>query len=360
MLITKEVEVTLGVRNIRYYENLGYKIPKYEDRNHNMCVKRGTKINVKIEDLSEGSNVNVEYECDNCHKIFSTRYDTYSKHNDNGKTICPYCIEAPHVMKGQTRTRKVKFKPRVVNIDKLKDYGNNRIRTNEYIDFVKKVLKRDSYECQCCHKSDDLEVHHLDGYNWCIEKRTDDTNGITLCKNCHTNFHIKYGRGNNTKEQYEEWIGKSIEDILDYNGNVVSSRKIICLETKEIDICKNFTNGSKTHIYDVCNGKANHYKNKHYMWYDEYINSSEEEIIKRMSLKRKRPNSVKVICIEKKLLFETLSDAGKYFNRHSSMISDVLNGKQNTFAGYHWCRLSEYQDSISELKQINNEERSTS
>ena len=59
MLITKEVEVTLGVRNIRYYENLGYKIPKYEDRNHNMCVKRGTKINVKIEDLSEGSNDNI-------------------------------------------------------------------------------------------------------------------------------------------------------------------------------------------------------------------------------------------------------------------------------------------------------------
>lgn len=46
-LITKEVEVTLGVRNIRYYENLGYKIPKYEDRNHNMRVKRGTKNQCK-------------------------------------------------------------------------------------------------------------------------------------------------------------------------------------------------------------------------------------------------------------------------------------------------------------------------
>lgn len=300
-LITKEVEVTLGVRNIRYYENLGYKIPKYEDRNHNMRVKRGTKINVKIEDLSEGSNVNVEYECDNCHKIFSTRYDTYSKHNDNGKTICPYCIEAPHVMKGQTRTRKVKFKPRVVNIGKLKDYGNNRIRTNEYIDFVKKVLKRDSYECQCCHKSDDLEVHHLDGYNWCIEKRTDDTNGITLCKNCHTNFHIKYGRGNNTKEQYEEWIGYAIGDLEKYDGKLPTAKEVFDYERNEIyESAESYSKiyGVNASNVRACCSHKNTYKkikgkdgtekiNKwtvrtvnghHLFWLDEYKNMTQDEI----------------------------------------------------------------------------------
>ena len=301
MLITKEVEVTLGVRNIRYYENLGYKIPKYEDRNHNMCVKRGTKINVKIEDLSEGSNVNVEYECDNCHKIFSTRYDTYSKHNDNGKTICPYCIEAPHVMKGQTRTRKVKFKPRVVNIGKLKDYGNNRIRTNEYIDFVKKVLKRDSYECQCCHKSDNLEVHHLDGYNWCIEKRTDDTNGITLCKNCHANFHIKYGRGNNTKEQYEEWIGYAIGDLEKYDGELPTAKEVFDYERNEIyesaESYSKIYGVNASNVRACCSHKKTYKKIKgkdgtekinkwtvrtvnghHLFWLDEYKNMTQDEI----------------------------------------------------------------------------------
>ena len=99
-LITKEVEVTLGVRNIKYYEKLGYEIPKYENKNHKLVVRKGTKIQVKIEDLSIGSNVEVEYECDMCHKIFTTRYDVYSTHNKNGKTLCPYCAEAPHIMKG--------------------------------------------------------------------------------------------------------------------------------------------------------------------------------------------------------------------------------------------------------------------
>ena len=84
--------------------------------------------------------------------------------------------------------------------------------------FVKKVLKRDHYTCQCCGKhSGSLIVHHLDGYNWCKDKRYDETNGITLCKNCHKNFHMEYGRGNNTKEQFESWLGQAVE-LLKYNG----------------------------------------------------------------------------------------------------------------------------------------------
>ena len=76
----------------------------------------------------------------------------------------------------------------------------------EYTEFVKKVMQRDNYTCKCCGKhGGDLVVHHLDGYNWCVERRTDETNGITLCEACHKNFHSVYGYGNNTKEQFEEW-----------------------------------------------------------------------------------------------------------------------------------------------------------
>lgn len=80
-------------------------------------------------------------------------------------------------------------------------------KTFEYRKFIKTVLRRDNYTCQCCEKlGGKLNVHHLDGYNWCEEKRTDVDNAITLCKKCHNDFHNIYGRGNNTKEQYEEWI----------------------------------------------------------------------------------------------------------------------------------------------------------
>lgn len=70
------------------------------------------------------------------------------------------------------------------------------------------VYERDCYTCQCCgnNKGGDLNAHHLDGYDWCKEKRTDVDNGITLCKKCHKDFHGKYGYGSNTRMQFEEYI----------------------------------------------------------------------------------------------------------------------------------------------------------
>ena len=57
-----------------------------------------------------------------------------------------------------------------------------------------------------------LEAHHKDGYGWCVERRIDVTNGVTLCEECHINFHKIYGYRDSTEEQYEEWI-KSKSDI---------------------------------------------------------------------------------------------------------------------------------------------------
>lgn len=74
------------------------------------------------------------------------------------------------------------------------------------------VYERDKYTCQCCgyDKGHTLNAHHLDGYNWCVEKRTDVSNGITLCKDCHISFHKMFGNKNNTKEQFYEFINMLI------------------------------------------------------------------------------------------------------------------------------------------------------
>lgn len=76
------------------------------------------------------------------------------------------------------------------------------------------VFIRDKNTCDCCgYKGKEINAHHLDGYNWCKEKRVDVNNGVTLCEECHKKFHKIYGYGDNTKEQYEEykeskkWLG---------------------------------------------------------------------------------------------------------------------------------------------------------
>jgi hypothetical protein len=68
------------------------------------------------------------------------------------------------------------------------------------------VYKRNNYTCQSCYSiGGRLNAHHLDGWNWCKEQRFNVENGVTLCEDCHNDFHKVYGRGNNTKQQFEEF-----------------------------------------------------------------------------------------------------------------------------------------------------------
>lgn len=81
-----------------------------------------------------------------------------------------------------------------------------------YNEFVKKVFIRDNYTCQCCGKrSGDKVAHHLNAYHWDKENRLNIDNAVTLCEDCHKEFHKQYGYKNNTKEQFEQFNNKSIK-----------------------------------------------------------------------------------------------------------------------------------------------------
>lgn len=69
------------------------------------------------------------------------------------------------------------------------------------------VYERDGYTCVLCgdDRGGNLVAHHLDGWNWCKEKRLDVENGVTLCEECHDLFHLRFGNGENTKEQFLEF-----------------------------------------------------------------------------------------------------------------------------------------------------------
>lgn len=109
---------------------------------------------------------------------------------------CPNCYEPPK------KENSPRWNPNLTQEER--EQSRN---IEGYNDFVRETLKRDNYTCQCCgHYSTNLITHHLNGYHWDKEHRTDINNGITLCKECHKNFHSLYGRKNNTKEQFEEWI----------------------------------------------------------------------------------------------------------------------------------------------------------
>lgn len=69
------------------------------------------------------------------------------------------------------------------------------------------IYKKDSFICQLCNKrGGNLNAHHLNAWNSHPDERFGIDNGVTLCTKCHTSFHKEYGYGDNTKEQFNDFI----------------------------------------------------------------------------------------------------------------------------------------------------------
>lgn len=92
---------------------------------------------------------------------------------------------------------------------------NDSIRKSwEYKQWRQDVYKRDGFVCQKCGasgKDAKLNAHHILNFSNHEELRFDVSNGITLCANCHREFHDVYNRRNNTKEQLEEFLETETE-----------------------------------------------------------------------------------------------------------------------------------------------------
>lgn len=260
MLIDKEVKTKWCHSNLKYYTVKGY-----------IYTKMGDEFLVKVSDLKDGSSVKVKVKCDYCGIEKTIPYKRYLENLNNEKHLNNYCckkcihkFQVEHtideikdimskynyeVLSDEYMNYKSKIK---IKCDKghiyettygcihqgckcpecFKLYGNrgeenpnyNPNLTEEqrqanisrhtdlnYRRWFKSVFRRDNYTCQCCGKHGTrINAHHLDGYDWCEEKRLDIDNGVTLCEECHKEFHHLYSYGNNTKEQFEEFILKYV------------------------------------------------------------------------------------------------------------------------------------------------------
>lgn len=133
-------------------------------------------------------------------------------------------VSGDHLKSGGTRscgcireemvgTKHHNYNPNKTDEERLKKrYILGKHTLNE---FRNKVYRRDEYTCRVCGQvGGTLNAHHLDGWNWATDKRFEVSNGATLCKDCHNEFHRIYGKGNNTKEQFEEYKNKRLKQLL--------------------------------------------------------------------------------------------------------------------------------------------------
>lgn len=69
------------------------------------------------------------------------------------------------------------------------------------------VFQRDNWTCQKYGtRGGVIQAHHILSFHDNPDLRFDLNNGITLSKRAHSEFHNKYGRGNNTPEQLAEFL----------------------------------------------------------------------------------------------------------------------------------------------------------
>jgi len=85
---------------------------------------------------------------------------------------------------------------------------NKKIRCSmEFRLWREAVYARDNWICQRCkEKGKYLHPHHIKNFAQYPELRFIIDNGITLCKDCHIEFHKKYGQMNNTRKQLEKFV----------------------------------------------------------------------------------------------------------------------------------------------------------
>ena len=335
-IISKTVKIRLSSGNIKWFEEKGYHIPRTEKIYPNndggykktYTTTQGTEITVNVEDLKPNSSAKVNVICDMCEKEYKVEWKKYLQQNHDGKTYCRSC--ASKALNSKENNKNWNFNKTQEEREKGREYF-------EYSEFIQKVLARDNYTCVITgktRKETDLEVHHLNGYNWCIEGRTDVKNGVTITKDLHKAFHNKYGYGNNTKEQFLEFIGNCKLELEDYQGDFHSVKWIYCVTDNEL--IKNLSQYSKKNnidyssIHKCCNKKQYTCKNKVYMWYNEYINMNDEELKDYIYQCKKANNHKQVICVNTNMLFDSSVCAGKYFGIDSSTIIRYINGNYNS------------------------------
>jgi len=206
MILQETVLIILHKNNIQYFESLGYFIPRYKDKYYRMSIKRGTQIKVKVSDLPKESHTKILCKCDNCGIKRFIEYRQYRK-------FCPSCIMKTDEVRNkcsESSWLKGKF-------GKNSPWWNSELtdedrenRKYNHTSWARKVKQRDNYICKSCGyvgKRNDgiMTAHHLNNQSVFKEQKLNENNGITLCQNCHINFHKLYGK-KSTKENWEEFI----------------------------------------------------------------------------------------------------------------------------------------------------------
>lgn len=291
-LITEEVEVSLGGKNIKWYEDKGYLIPRIKDKRDRIVTRYGTKILVNIKDLPDKSHIKINYICDHCRKEYETtwyNYNIYKKEEGNF-----YCNKCAHKLYGAENIRINRLKSGLSFEQWCNDNNRKDVLNRWDYDLNKYKPSEISYSSNIliylkCEKG----IHNSEEKSIC--NFTSGQGGSIKCNACNSiGQWLKNNYGEDAIKKY--WSDKNKEDP--FNVDFSSNKNIIlicqnCKEEKEITP-NNYTNRENIACHQCSDGISygekfmksflkqineehiSQLSKKHFKWcykykYDEYL-----------------------------------------------------------------------------------------
>jgi len=77
--------------------------------------------------------------------------------------------------------------------------------SKRYRNWMRSMLQRDGFRCRITGLSGSLSAHHIEDFGKNVSLRYELSNGFTMLKILHLEFHKIYGFGKNTRKQLEEF-----------------------------------------------------------------------------------------------------------------------------------------------------------
>lgn len=196
MLVTKTAKIKWNSKTKKWYEDKGYKFTKI-----------GDEFEIKIEDLTSGSHLSVEVECDECGKLLNVKWQNYNRFvKDDGNY---YCSDCSRRLFGTKKMRNTKFLNSTsfydwcyINLPKEKadeimtrwDYELNKCRPDEVCYSTGK-----KYYFKCPRKLHPSELKNISSFTSRIGRELD----CDMC-NSFAQYHID-NTDSNFLEKYWDW-----------------------------------------------------------------------------------------------------------------------------------------------------------
>lgn len=95
------------------------------------------------------------------------------------------------------------WNPNLTKEDRVKER-----KIEGYVEWRRSVFERDGYSCVVCGVGGRMNAHHIESYARVPEKRLDIDNGVTLCVDCHREYHKKILHNDATEDSFHFFIGE--------------------------------------------------------------------------------------------------------------------------------------------------------